>query len=143
MVLWARHSDQKLERTWHVASAGLLAAAAFAVSASMHTPLLAMIALTVGMTGVYGFFGTFWAIPPSFLSGQAAAAGIAMIISIGNLGGLVGPYVVGWTREATQSFALAFVAMSGFFLVASVLVVILGWVAGIHEVRNSGVAAAD
>jgi ACS family tartrate transporter-like MFS transporter len=142
MVLWARHSDQKLERTWHVATAGLLAAVAFAASASMHAPWLAMIALTVGMTGVYGFFGTFWAIPPSFLSGQAAAAGIAMIISIGNLGGLVGPYVVGWTREATQSFALAFIAMSGFFLVASVLVVMLGRVSGTHEVRSSGVATA-
>lgn len=135
MVLWARHSDLKLERTWHVATAGILAAAAFGLSASVHTPLFAMIGLTVGMIGVYGFFGTFWAIPPSFLTGQAAAAGIALIISIGNLGGLVGPYVVGWTREATQSFALAFIAMSGFFLVASTLVVVLGRAVRLREAQ--------
>ncbi len=114
MILWARHSDRKLERTWHVATAGLLATVAFGVSAAMNSPVLAMVALTLGMVGTFGFFGTFWAIPPSFLSGQAAAAGIALIISVGNLGGLVGPYVVGWTRQVTDSFALAFVAMSGF-----------------------------
>ena len=61
----------------------------------MSSPLLAMIALTAGVTGIYAFFGTFWATPPSFLSGKAAAAGIAMIISVGQIGGLVGPYLVG------------------------------------------------
>jgi D-galactonate transporter len=136
MILWARHSDRALERTWHVAIAGLLATVAFAISASMHSPVLAMLALTLGMVGTFGFFGTFWAIPPSFLTGQAAAAGIALIISVGNLGGLVGPYVVGWMRQATQSFALAFVAMSGFFLVASILIVVLHYVAGEREISR-------
>ncbi len=136
MILWARHSDRAMERTWHVAIAGLLATVAFGVSAAMNSPLLAMVALTLGMVGTFGFFGTFWAIPPSFLSGQAAAAGIALIISVGNLGGLVGPYVVGWMRQATDSFALAFVAMSGFFLVASVLIVVLHYVAGLRDVSQ-------
>ncbi len=134
MILWARHSDRAQERTWHVVGAGLVAAAALAASAAFASPVLSLIALTIGVTGIYGFFGTFWAIPPSFLTGRAAAAGIAMIISIGNCGGLVGPSVVGWTRELTGSFTLGFVAMSCFFVVASLLIIALHFVARIREV---------
>jgi ACS family tartrate transporter-like MFS transporter len=134
MILWARHSDRTQERTWHVASAGLVAAAALATSAAVASPLLSLIALTIGVTGIFGFFGTFWAIPPSFLTGRAAAAGIAMIVSIGNCGGLVGPSIVGWTRELTGSFTLGFVAMSCFFVIASLLIVTLHFVARIQEV---------
>jgi nitrate/nitrite transporter NarK len=134
MILWARHSDRMQERTWHVAGAGLVAAAALATSAGLASPLLSLVALTIGVTGIYGFFGTFWAIPPSFLTGRAAAAGIAMIVSIGNCGGLVGPSVVGWTRELTGSFTLGFVAMSCFFVIASLLIIALHFTARIHEV---------
>jgi MFS transporter, ACS family, tartrate transporter len=134
MILWARHSDRTQERTWHVAGAGLVAAAALATSAAFASPVLSLIALTIGVTGIFGFFGTFWAIPPSFLTGRAAAAGIAMIVSIGNCGGLVGPSIVGWTREQTGSFTLGFVAMSGFFVIASLLIVALHFMARIQEV---------
>ena len=130
MVLWARHSDRTQERTWHVVAAGLLAGAALALSAGVSSPLLAMAALTAGVTGIYAFFGTFWAIPPSFLSGKAAAAGIAMIISVGQLGGLVGPYLVGWLRQTTNSFTWSFLALAGFFLLAATLL------AGLHAVAR-------
>ncbi len=133
MILWARHSDSAQERTWHVAGAGLVAACALAVSAAVGSPVLSLIALTIGVTGIFGFFGTFWAIPPSFLTGRAAAAGIAMIVSVGNCGGLVGPSIVGWTRELTGSFTLGFVAMSCFFVIASVLIILLHFVARIRE----------
>ncbi|WP_158930502.1 MFS transporter [Acidisphaera sp. S103] len=134
MILWGRHSDRMQERTWHVAGAGLVAAAGLAASAAFASASLSLVALTIGVTGIFCFFGTFWAIPPSFLTGRAAAAGIAMIISVGNCGGLVGPFIVGWTRELTGSFTLGFVAMSGFFVVASLLIVALHFVARIHEV---------
>jgi MFS transporter, ACS family, tartrate transporter len=129
MILWARHSDATLERTWHVAGAGILTAIGLAVSGNMSSPLLAMIALTIGLMGNYAFFATFWTIPPSFLAGQAAAAGFALIISVGNLGGLVGPYVLGWSVEVTHSFTLGFTLMAGFFLVASLGVLLLHYVA--------------
>jgi MFS transporter, ACS family, tartrate transporter len=134
MILWARHSDRTQERTWDVAGAGLVAASALAASAGLASPLLSLVALTIGVTGIFGFFGTFWAIPPSFLTGRAAAAGIAMIVSIGNCGGLVGPSVVSWTRELTGSFTLGFVAMSCFFVIASLLIIALHVTARIHEV---------
>jgi ACS family tartrate transporter-like MFS transporter len=137
MVLWARHSDKTLERSWHVAGAGFLTAIALAASGSLASPVLAMIALTIGVTGNFAFFGTYWAIPPSFLSGRAAAGGIALIISVGNLGGLVGPYILGWTLEVTQNFALGFAVMAGFFLVASILTLILHYTAApITETRG-------
>jgi D-galactonate transporter len=129
MVLWARHSDKTLERTWHVAGAGLVTAAGLAVSGSLASPWLAMTALTVGIVGNFAFFGTFWTIPPMFLSGRAAAAGFALIISIGNLGGLVGPYVLGWTVELTKSFSLGFILMAGFFLLASLMTLALHYAA--------------
>jgi hypothetical protein len=102
MILWARHSDRTQERTWRVADAGLVAAAALAASAALASPLLSLVALAIGVTGIFGFFGTFRAIPPSFLTGCAAAADIAMIVSIGNCGGLIRPSVVGWTREVIR-----------------------------------------
>lgn len=138
MILWARHSDKTLERTWHVASAGFLTAIAFAASGSLASPVAALIALTIGMMGNFAYFGTYWAIPPSFLSDRAAAGGIALIISVGNLGGLVGPYVLGWTLELTKSFALGFIMMAGFFLLASVLILILHYsTEPLGEVRTS------
>jgi ACS family tartrate transporter-like MFS transporter len=137
MVLWARHSDKTMERSWHVAGAGFLAAVALAASGSFSSPLLAMIALTVGVTGNFAFFGTYWAIPPSFLSGRAAAGGIALIISVGNMGGLVGPYVLGWTLEVTHNFALGFAIMASFFLLAAILVLVLHYTTdGIAEIRG-------
>ena len=130
MVLWARYSDRTQERTWHVMAAGLLAAVGLLVSAVVSSPLLAMIALPAGVTGIYAFFGTSWAIPPSFLSGKAAAASIAMIISVGQIGGLLGSYLVGWLRQTTNSFTWSFIALAGFFLVAAVLL------AGLHIVAR-------
>ncbi len=138
MILWARHSDRTLERSWHVAGAGFVTAIGLAISGSVGSPWLAMAALTVGIVGNFAFFGTFWTIPPSFLSGRAAAAGFALIISVGNLGGLVGPYVLGWTVELTHSFSLGFTLMAGFFLLASLMTLALHYAAAtIVEPRDS------
>jgi ACS family tartrate transporter-like MFS transporter len=138
MVLWARHSDKTLERSWHVAGAGFVTAAGLAASGYVGSPLLSLIALTIGVAGNFAFFGTFWSIPPSFLSGRSAAAGIALIISVGNLGGLVGPYVLGWTVEITHDFVLGFTIMAGFFLLASLMILMLHYTADqIVEVQDT------
>ena len=59
---------------------------------------------------------TFWAVPSSFLTGRAAAGGIAMIVSIGNLGGFVGPFMIGQIRDMTQTFTAPLLAVAGFLL---------------------------
>jgi len=105
MVLWAASSDRRHERRWHffvasvVAGVGLIAAG---LSSGLVTSLAAMSIATVGL---YGSKPAFWPLPSTFLSGTAAAGGIAMVNSIGNLGGFLGPYIVGWIKDSTHSYA--------------------------------------
>jgi sugar phosphate permease len=102
MVLWASHSDKTNERRWHPAGALLVAAAGLCgLAATAHDPVLSLIALTLVAAGVLSWLVTFWSLPTSFLSGAGAAAGIALINSFGNLGGYVGPDLVGRIRTAT------------------------------------------
>ncbi|HEX7925728.1 MAG TPA: MFS transporter, partial [Bradyrhizobium sp.] len=116
MVLWARHSDRSGERTWHVVIACLIAAAGLAL-AGLWTGLAAVIAaLTLVNIGISSSKPPLWSMPTMFLSGSAAAAGIATINSIGNLGGFVGPAMIGWIKERTGSFE------GGLYFVAALLV---------------------
>lgn len=124
MVLWARHSDRSGERTWHVVIACLLAAAGLACAALSQTLLAVVFALIAVNVGISSAKPPLWAMPTLFLGGASAAAGIATINSIGNLGGFVGPAMIGWIKERTGGFAggLYFVAAS---LVVSALLVLL------------------
>ncbi len=116
MVFWARHSDRADERTWHVVGACLVAAAGL-IFAGMATTLVAvMLALTLVNVGISSSKPPLWSMPTLFLSGSAAAAGIATINSIGNLGGFVGPTMIGWIKDMTGSF------LGGLYFVAGLLV---------------------
>ncbi len=112
MVVVARHSDETGERRWHVAGPALVATIGFVASASVRSPVMALVALSVAASGVWGALGPFWTLPTAFLSGTAAAGGIALINSIGNVGGFVGPYAVGWIRDATGSFAAGLLVLA-------------------------------
>jgi MFS transporter, ACS family, tartrate transporter len=114
MVLWGRHSDLAGERTWHVALPLLVGGLAFAWSAVSGPLLPTMAALTLAAIGIYAAIGTFWSFPTAILAGTGAAAGLALVNSIGNLGGFAGPWIVGVMKEATGSFtgALFFLALS-------------------------------
>jgi ACS family tartrate transporter-like MFS transporter len=116
MVLLGWSSDRSGERFWHVAAPSLVGAAGFAASAFLHSPVLAMLALTVAAVGDLGSRGPFWALPGRFLSGSALAGGIALINTLGSLGGFVGPYAVGLVKDATGSFT------GGLLLLALMLV---------------------
>ena len=121
MVLWGWHSDLTGERAWHVALPLLIAAAAFAWSAYTPTLLLTMVALSIATAGIYAAIGSFWSLPTAILSGTAAAAGLALVNSIGNLGGLVGPTVVGWFKETTGGFTGALLFLAGAVALGGVL----------------------
>ena len=104
MVAVGLHSDRSGERRWHTAVpafAGALALTGAAYSTSIGPSILA---ISVAMLCVFSMVGPFWAMPTSLLSGTAAAAGIAFINSVGNLGGFVGPYVIGLVRTSTGQF---------------------------------------
>jgi MFS transporter, ACS family, tartrate transporter len=112
MVKVGQSSDRRGERRWHIAISAFAGAAGLIVSARTHHPLLAIAALSVGAAGIWGAMGPFWALPAEYLGGTAAAAGIALINSVGNLGGFVGPYLVGMIRQASHSFGGGLAAMA-------------------------------
>jgi ACS family tartrate transporter-like MFS transporter len=122
MVLIGRHSDGTGERRWHVAICALVAAGGCLVCAATDSPYVAVAALTVGAVGLWGTLGPFWALPPGFLTGSAAAAGIAMINSIGNLGGgFLGPHTIGILKSRYQSYKPGLLVAAGALVVAAIL----------------------
>jgi ACS family tartrate transporter-like MFS transporter len=116
MVVIPRHSDRTGERKHHVAIALLIAAAAFAAS-TVVSPVAAIGALAVGLFFLLGIHGVFWTMPAALLGGTAAAAGIAMINSIGNLGGFAGPYFVGLLKDATGSTDAGLIGLAAILVV--------------------------
>jgi len=121
-VLVSRSSDRKLERRYHAAVPLFAAGLALLLLGRVHSPLAAIAIFAVVASGIYSFFAPFWALPAQFLTGVAAASGIALINSIGNLGGLAGPYLVGTItrRVGSLNAGLAFVGFS--LLLAALLV---------------------
>ncbi|QBS44006.1 MFS transporter [Nocardia sp. CS682] len=103
MVWWSRHGDRTGERPWHVALPALLGGLAIPVALYLGNPLAAMVAVTVCAVGVLAALPTFWALPSAFLTGAAAAGGIALINSIGNFSGFAAPYITGALRDWTGS----------------------------------------
>ncbi len=113
MVAWGLHSDRSGERRWHVALPAFAAAAALAASAMLQgSPIAAFLALIVAGVGTFCALPAFWTLPAAALTGPAAAAGIALVNSIGNVGGFVGPTLIGYLKEATGSFAPAIWALA-------------------------------
>jgi MFS family permease len=124
MVYWGSHSDRTSERRWHSASGFLVKMIGLLILAVVpHWPIASMFALTLITIGWGAYVVTFWSLPTAFLSGTAAAAGIALINSVGNLGGYFGPDMIGRIRTATGGateaafFVLAAVALLGALII--------------------------
>lgn len=111
MVAVGRHSDRTGERRWHIAIPAVIGGTAFALSGMVHGLVPSLVLLSLAMLGLSSMYGPFWTLATSFLSGVGAAAGIALINCIGNIGGFVGPYAFGYIKDATDSFAAALVAL--------------------------------
>ena len=107
MLSFGASSDRTGERRWHAASAMLLGAVGYVLAIMAGgNPLLVVAAFCVVAAGADGYFPGFWPLPTAFLTESAAAAAIGLINSFGNLGGFVGPYILGYVRTATNSFAI-------------------------------------
>ena len=120
-----RHSDRRGERRWHVAGSLVLAAAGAGLAAATQTLPLALLAFSVAAIGVWGVMGPFWALATALLSGTAAAAGIALINSLGNVGGFLGPYLMGWLKQTTASFSAGLTVVALILLAGCALVLLL------------------
>ena len=125
MVWYSRRSDRKLERKGH-AAVGLLLAAVGLILATLTTdPVLEMIAFSVSAFGTFAVLPVFWTLPTVFLSGPAAAAGIAIINALGNLSGFAGPFAMGRIKDATGSFNMGLLLIAAFVLMAMGIVLAL------------------
>ncbi|MCY1266539.1 putative tartrate transporter [compost metagenome] len=125
MVVVGRHSDRTGERRWHYGlSAAFAAAGLIGATVWRDSTVIAMIALTVASMGLQCLAPVFWTLPTRVLGGIAAAAGIAIINSVGNLAGFVSPVLVGWIKDNTGTTVAGMFIISGFLLLAGALVVI-------------------
>jgi D-galactonate transporter len=124
MVLVARSADRTRERRWHVAVPGFAGALGLVLSVVWaKDTTLAMAALTLATMGILTTLPLFWSLPTSFLAGTGAAAGIALINSIGNLAGFLSPYAVGWLKQATAANAAGMYMLAGFMILGGLLAV--------------------
>ena len=122
MLIAGRHSDQTGERRWHVALAALIGGAGFVGTAFVSGLAASMALLSVAMLGIASMLGPFWTLATSFVGGAGAAAGIALINSIGNVGGFVGPYLLGFLRTRTNSFGMGLILIGVTVIVGGMLV---------------------
>ncbi|WP_250494790.1 MFS transporter [Caballeronia sp. GAWG1-1] len=124
-VLISHSSDRTGERRWHLASCAIAAALGYLISATWpgHTVLL-VLGLSISATGVIASFGIFWMFPARMLTGAAAAAGLALINSLGQFGGIVAPYMVGKVKDLLGSPSMGLYAIA---VVCAITAVLIAW----------------
>jgi ACS family tartrate transporter-like MFS transporter len=121
MIVLSKNSDATGERRKHVALSAIGGAIGLLGAGLAHNPVIELAALSLAAAGIWGTLGPFWALASESLAGTGAAAGIALINSIGNLGGFVGPYLIGWIRTRSESFTLALIALAVFPLIGATI----------------------
>ncbi|MEE7492290.1 MFS transporter [Methylobacterium oryzae] len=112
LVAVARSSDRTGERKLHTAASAVWGGVFLAASALAPSPLTSLLLLCAAAFGIWAVLGVFWALPTQFLTGSAAAGGLAMINGLAQVSGFSGPYLVGWIRDTTHSFTPALLALS-------------------------------
>lgn len=121
MQLWARHSDRTLERRFHLAGGCLLAALGIAAGALFTSPVLVIIFLSIGIMGFWCALSVFWTVPTAFLGGLAGAGAIAWINSLAQLGGILSPLVMGYSKDSTGNFTLGLLVIAGCCMVSVII----------------------
>lgn len=125
MVFWSRNSDRTRERRLHSAIPLFVAAIGLIGAGMTSNAFIAIALITIALTGLYSFKSPFWAVPSLFLSTSTSAVAIAVINSIGNLGGFVGPYAVGMLKDATGSTQAGLIFMSGLLIVSFFMMLLI------------------
>ena len=132
------HSDRTRERRWHAAIPVFVCGVALALAVVYSTNLLVSLGLFIVAGGsFYGFQPVFWTVPTMFLSESAAAASIGLINAVGNLGGFVGPMVMGYLAHRTHSFSAGLLYLVASLFVSGVLMLVVGRQASVEQVSSS------
>jgi MFS transporter, ACS family, tartrate transporter len=125
MIIVSRSSDLKLERKYHTAIPVIIAALALMLLGWVRAPLVSIILFALVVAGGFSSNGPFWAMPSEFLTGASAASGIALINSVANLGGFVGPYAIGFSTQKTGSLIAGLAIASLSLFVSAGLILLL------------------
>jgi ACS family tartrate transporter-like MFS transporter len=127
MYFWGAHSDRTGERKWHVAIPIILGGIFLGLSGYLiAAPTAAFIALSLAAITVYASLPQFWTLPTAVLGSATAAAGIALVNAVGNIGGYFGPVIVGKIKDATGSYTYGLVVLGGFAILSGVLALLIG-----------------
>lgn len=124
-VIIGHHSSKTGEIRWHIAGCMFLGAFGLICAPFIHTGILSLIFISITAIGVYSAMGTWWSVPTTFLSGAAAAGATAMINSIANLGGYLGPYMLGVIKQTTGSTDGGYFALGGMLIVSGLVMLTL------------------
>jgi len=124
-LIWGRLVSRHNVGAWHVAGPLLVCAAALSVALLLKSPYQSIVALSIGASACFCSITTFWQLPSRILTDRAAAAGIALITSIGVSSGFLLPYFIGWVKDATGTFVLAFIGIAATMVLASIVVFLL------------------
>lgn len=122
MVAWSKLADRTGFQYFHIAVAGIVAAAGLFAASRLHSPFTTMAALCVASVGIFAMIAMFWGWAPAMMHGPGAGAGIALVSGVSSLAGFVAPILIGWIREMTGNFNLALATLCLGLLVSAVLV---------------------
>jgi len=125
MVMIGISADRSGRRRWHVAGCAVIGAIGIAGLCNSVRPVWGIVALCVAAIGIFGTLGPFWALPTRYLRHTAAAAGIAIINSIGALSGFVAPSVIGWAKQTTGRFTAGLLVVAASLLAGAILILLV------------------
>ena len=126
IIVWTRHSDATGERIFHLALPAIVGGVALGASAAVASPVVSYLLLSIAGMCIYVALPCFWPLPTAMLTGSAAAGGIALINALGNLGGFVGPFFVGWLKDVTGVFTSGLYGLAGMLILSGVIVLAIG-----------------
>jgi MFS family permease len=125
MYFWSRDASQRGLKTWHIAVPAVVGAVTIPLALFAGSPVLTIAVITLTAMSIFSALPNFWTLPTQFLTGVAAAAGVALINTIGNLAGFSAPYITGAVHDWTGGYELPMVIVGVFMLMSAVLMVVL------------------
>ncbi|UHD45499.1 MFS transporter [Aureimonas altamirensis] len=121
LVLWSRDASRRGVRPWHIGIPALLGAVSIPLALAMPTPTTTIAVITLTACAIFSALPNFWSFPARFLTGAAAAAGIALINTMGNIAGFAAPYITGAVKDWTGGYAVPMTIVGGFMLLSAIV----------------------
>ncbi|MFD7511198.1 MFS transporter [Streptomyces sp. NPDC059853] len=125
LYFWTRHATKHGTRTWHIAGPAVVGGLSIPLALYMGSPAATVAVITVTACSIFAALPVFWSVPSRYLTGAAAAAGIALINTMGNIAGFGSSYITGWVKDWTGSYTASLYLVGFFMLLSAVLIVSL------------------